>query len=111
IGRLNAAENGLTSERRSRRSSEIDAKPWRYQPNPRGPTNRTSKARYVSTRATVVRRDSDEHSRPIVEVARQVVAMIARNTNKVQNWPRSSGSRTYARNNCSVSRNVKTVEI
>ena len=35
--------------------------------------------------ATDVRRASDEHSRPIVEVARQVVAMIRKKTMRVQN--------------------------
>src|SRR4051794_17800539 len=66
VGMLNAAENGLTGVRLASRSSEIDEKPWRYHPIPTGPTNRTSRVMYVSTSAIVVRRDSDEHSRPIV---------------------------------------------
>src|SRR4051794_35946521 len=92
-GMLNAAENGLAIVIVASRSVEIEEKPSRYHPRPTGPTNRTSRVRYVSTSATDVRRDSAEHNSPIVEVARQVVAMIARNTNRVQNRPRNSGSR------------------
>src|SRR5262245_28980555 len=78
IGRLNAAENGLVTASVASRSSDIEEKPSRYHPNPTGPTNRIRRVRYVSTSATEVRRATDEQSRPIVDVARQVVAMISK---------------------------------
>jgi hypothetical protein len=41
-----------------------------------------------------VRRTSAEHMRPTDEVARQVVAMIKKNTSSVQKRYRNSGKRT-----------------
>src|SRR4051794_29035136 len=73
IVRLNAAEKGLDIVRVASCSSEIEAKPWRYHPMPTGPTNRIKSVRYVITSATDVRRAREEHSNPIVALARQVV--------------------------------------
>src|SRR3954447_24139800 len=107
---LNDAEKGLAIVRVASRSFEIEEKPWRYHLIPTGPTKRIKRARYVITSATDVRLASAEHKSPMVAVARQVVAMIARNTINVQKRPRSSGSRTYASRSCSVKRKVRTVE-
>ena len=73
----------LVTRNVARRSSEIDAKPCRYQLRPTGPTNKTSSVMYVTTIATEVLRDSAEHKRPIVVVARQVVAMMRKNANSI----------------------------
>src|SRR3954454_21805140 len=110
FGMLKGAAEGLVTERASILSYDMLPKPSRYFRTPTGPTNRISRTMYVTTIATDVLRDRAEQSRPIVEVARQVVAMIARKTPRVQRRSRSSGISRYARRSCSVSRNVRTVD-
>src|SRR5687768_1990634 len=94
IGTLRAAEKGLVTLNVARSSSEIDGKPWRYQPRPPGRTKRTRSVMYVTAVATDVFRDSGEQRRPIVVVARHVVAMIRKKANKDHHRRCSSGSRT-----------------
>ncbi len=91
IGMLKAAEYGLVIVRASIRSYDMLPKPSRYLRTPTGPTKRISRTMYVRTIATDVFRDNAEQSRPMAEVARQVVAMIARKTPRVQSRSRSSG--------------------
>ena len=78
IGTPNAAENGLVIVKAANCFSDIEPIFCRYISRPIGTTKRASKVRYVRTIADEVRRASDEHISPTVDVARQVIAMIAR---------------------------------